>query len=327
MLGAQVESHHDGPFYELCKASRDLYHEWTEELERISGCSVEYIARGILRVALTETDEAELRSRLPWLGPDVRWNTRAELLALEPALSNEVRGGIFFANDHQVQAPKLAKALHAALLRLGVRIIEHTEVESWLFTDNRQVRGVQTLDQTITCEQLVVAAGAWSPALLEPFGIRLPVQPVKGQCYAVRPPSPIIQHTVFTKGCYIVPKLDGSFIIGATEEQSGFDKSINPNAVDIIQQTAMQLLPQLAQASFERTWTGLRPGSADGMPFLGKAPHWNNVFIAAGHYRNGILLTPITARIMSYLLTKKPSPIDLQPFAIDRLSPEPNHPY
>ncbi len=320
MLGAQVESHHDGPFYELCKASRDLYRTWTDELEQISGCSIDYIANGIVRVALTETDEVELKGRLPWFGDGVKWQTREQLLTLEPTLGEEVRGGIYFADDHQVHAPKLSEALHAALRTLGVRMIEHADIEQWLLDEQQShVRGVQLADETIMSTQTVIAAGAWSQSLLEPFDLHLPIQPVKGQCYAVRPQKPVIGHTVFTKGCYVVPKLDGSLVIGATEERSGFDKSINPDAVDTIQQTVIKLLPELARATFERTWTGLRPASADGMPFLGKAPRWDNLFVAAGHYRNGILLTPITAKLMSALLLGQPTTIDLKPFAVDRL--------
>jgi glycine oxidase len=319
MLGAQVESHFPGAFYELCTQSRTLYADWIERLEAVSGVAVDYRDGGIVRVALTEEDEAELRGRLSWMDGDVRWLNAAEIKELEPELGNGARGGLYFSADHQVNAPKLAQSLRAALRRLRVDVREYTEISEWLVEhQTNAICGVRCGNEQFVAEQTVVAAGAWSAHLLTPLGITLPVKPIKGQCFAVQPARPLTERTVFTKGCYVVPKSDGSLVIGATEEDSGFDKQIDETAVARIQATACQLLPALQNATFSRAWTGLRPGSADGKPFLGPVPGRPNLFIAAGHYRNGILLTPITARLMADLLTTGRTAVDLTPFAVGR---------
>jgi glycine oxidase len=205
-------------------------------------------------------------------------------------------------------------------------MVEHATISEWLRDDETTMKGVRittaTEEQTIFAEQIVIAAGAWSTDILAQLGVHLAIRPVKGQIMAVTPHEPLISRTVFTKGCYVVPKQDGSYVVGATEEDSGFDKRIIPTAVERIRQTAFRLLPALESAQFERTWTGLRPGSADGMPFLGKAANWHNLFVAAGHYRNGILLTPVTAIMMREMLAESLDGLtrsfDFSPFAVSR---------
>jgi glycine oxidase len=292
----------------------------------MSGQTVDYNASGILRVALTQADATELQSRLQWMGDDVQWLNRHEIIALEPRLGDECTGGIYFSGDHQIHAPKLADALRLALFKLGVQMIEHATILEWLQDDETVITGVhvatQMEEQTIIAEQIVIAAGAWSTDILAQLDVHLAIRPVKGQIMAVTPHEPIICRTVFTKGCYVVPKQDGSYVVGATEEDSGFDKRIIPTAVERIRQTAFRLLPALEKAQFVRTWTGLRPGSADGMPFLGKAANWRNLFVAAGHYRNGILLTPVTAMMMREMLAEAQDGLthtfDFSPFAVNR---------
>ncbi|AFH60908.2 glycine oxidase ThiO [Paenibacillus caseinilyticus] len=314
MLGAQVETHHPGPFYELCRISQGMYRRWTDALEHTGGVSTEYIAEGILRAALTEEDEQELRSRLAWI-QDARWCTPDELRELEPALSPKVRGGLHFPADHQVHPAALARALKAALVKQGCTIREETPVFR-LLKDTRsgRITGVQTAEGPLYADTVVLAAGAWSPALTEPLGLPLPMFPVKGQCISVKPQAPLTQSTVFTKGCYIVPKADGSCLVGATQVEAGFDKRATAAVIADLHARASALLPALADAEFLSTWAGLRPGTRDGLPFMGTWETAPGLIFATGHYRNGILLAPAAGRIVRQLALGEKPLLDLAPF-------------
>ncbi|WP_235941229.1 glycine oxidase ThiO [Paenibacillus puerhi] len=314
MLGAQVEIHRDGPFYELCRASLGMYREWVRELEDWSGIPTQYIAEGILRAAMTDEDEAELRSRLPWMR-DADWMSAEELLRVESELSPAVRGGLYLPADHQVHPVWLAKSLKAAISRQGCLIKEWTPATKLLTDETGRVCGADTPEGELYADLVVLAAGAWSSPLAETLGLKLPIFPVKGQCISVRTDAPLIRATVFTKGCYIVPKSDGTYIIGATQQQVGFDKRAKVSAIADLHEKAAALLPRMADAEFVSTWTGLRPGTEDELPFIGAWEGAPGLIFATGHYRNGILLAPITGRLVAQLAQGSATELDLAPFA------------
>jgi glycine oxidase len=318
MLGAHVETHYPGPFFELCKTSRNLYRSWTDELYEISRISAQYIEQGILRVAITEGDEQELRSRLPWMGEHVEWLSEAEIRRFEPAVSEQIRGGLYFEQDHQVHPVYLANSLRTAIAKLGCTIIEQTPALK-LITEGNRVVGARTANGDFLAEQTIIASGAWSPALLTGLDLTLPIVPIKGQSFDVTTDEPLIEKTVFTQGCYIVPKMDGSLLIGATQEAVGFNKTTTENATAALNQTAVNLIPELQNARFRSTWAGLRPGTPDGMPYIGTASDIPGLILAAGHFRNGILLAPITGKIVSQLVMNETLSVDIQPFSPDRV--------
>lgn len=317
MLGAQVEIHHPGVFFEMCKRSRSLYAGWIEELHERTGISPQYIPHGIVRAALTEEDETELRSRIDWIGEDVRWLSPSDLRDIEPELAEDMRGGLYFADDHQIHPVYLARALRSALIQLGCDIRERTPVLE-LLADGSRVRGVRTAAGELHADTVILAAGAWSESLLMPLGKRLTTFPVKGQCFSVRTGAPLLTRTAFTKGCYVVPKLDGTMLIGATQEEAGFDKSLTVEAISRLHQTAARLIPALQRAEFVSTWAGLRPGTPDGLPYLGGFDGLDGLIAATGHYRNGILLAPITGRLIRQLICNQPLDLDLRPYSPDR---------
>lgn len=319
MLGAHVELHSPGPLFELCKKSRNLYRTWTDELTALSGISAQYIEQGILRTAFTEEDEAELRSRLPWIG-DLQWLSTEEIRRIEPAITKEIRGGLYFNNNHQIQPRCLAASLKSALAKLECTIKPNTPVIG-LIEKNGNIIGVRTTEGNLYADAVILSAGAWSSFLLEPLGVEIPIFPVKGQCYSIKPASMPIKETVFTKGCYLVPKMDGSLLIGASQQQVGFNKQPTLEAIQSLHETATTLVPALKEAEFLTTWTGLRPGTPDGLPYMGQAPGIKQLFVATGHYRNGILLAPITGRIMAELVGNGTTEIDLTPFSLERSQP------
>lgn len=317
MLGAQVEIHHPGAFYELCRFSQSIYKGWTEELEQCSGLSAQYIERGILRIAYNEEDEAELRSRLSWM-QDAEWIDSGTIRSLEPGVAYGERGGLHFAKDHQIHPVHTARALEAALRREGCTIREESPVFA-LVEKNGRICGVRTAEGVHYADHIVLASGAWASALTEPFGLSLPIFPVKGQCISVRLPHPIIQHTVFTKGCYVVPKMDGSLLIGATQEEAGYDKKAHVSVIASLYRRAVELLPELAEAELVSTWAGLRPGTRDELPFIGTSSRLPGLIIAAGHYRNGILLAPATGKLIKQIVLGEAPSVDLSAFNPDRV--------
>lgn len=316
MLGAQVETHYPGPFYDLCRASLHQYEDWVAEIKEISGIDPEYIAKGILRVAFTEEDERELRSRLPWI-KDAAWMDPASLRSMEAALPEDIRGGFYLEKDHQLQPTALTAALKGALLHLGCRIHENTPTYR-LLLENGRVIGAITSSGPMVADVTIVAAGAWSTALTEPIGLSMPVFPVKGQCLSVRPETPLTRHTVFTQGCYIVPKQDGTALIGATQHEAGFDKQASFGTIAELYARASRLLPGISEAAFVRTWAGLRPGTKDGLPYLGTCSHLPGFIAATGHYRNGILLAPVTGVLVKQLALGEQTLLDLSPYSPDR---------
>ncbi|WP_240418920.1 glycine oxidase ThiO [Paenibacillus periandrae] len=316
MLGAQVETHQPGAFYELCRMSQQLYREWSEDIHQISAISPQYIAQGILRAAFHADDEQELKSRLHWI-QDAEWLSTPEMLAIEAGLSPHIRGGLRFAQDHQIHPVQLAKALQAGLHKLGCEIREWTPVLGLIERQGR-IEGVRTAEASLYADHVIICAGAWGSSLIDPLGLELPIFPVKGQCISVRTETPVLQGTVFTQGCYIVPKLDGSMIIGATQEEAGFNKRCHVSVISDLFAKAVKLLPSLEQAELVSTWAGLRPGTRDGLPFIGTSAQAPGLTIAMGHYRNGILLAPATGKLIKQQILGEQTTIDLTPFSPDR---------
>jgi glycine oxidase len=318
MLGGHVETHQPGPFFELSKASQRLFPDWAAELQLTSGISPQYVDKGILRVAFDDEDRNELLSRLEWMGGGAEWLGSKEILLLEPAVNDKQLGGLFFPQDHQVHVRHLGQALHASLHKLDVTIKEWLPVSHILESGGRAV-GVHTPEGDYYADHVILTTGSWSSSLLNRFEIDLKISPVKGQCMSVRPAKPTLSSTLFTKGCYIVPKLDGTMIIGATQEQIGFDKRITIAAITELTEKASRLIPELKQAEFIESWTGLRPGTPDELPYIGASKKLPGLVLATGHFRNGILLSPITGKLINSLLTNQALLVDIEAFSPERV--------
>jgi glycine oxidase len=307
MLAPLAEAKSTGPFVELGLASLQLYPAFVEALRDETGLDPELVGPGMLRIALSETD--------------VEWLTGPEAHTLEPALTDSVRSAILSSREQHVEPRRLVRALALANGRRGVRIIEGAPVTGFL-TDNAHVMGVQTPDNCFSCGHVVVAGGAWTEAIGSWLHAALPVFPIRGQILALACLPPPMTHTLYTHEGYLVPKTDGRVVVGATEDRAGFDARPTVRGVAFLLDAAARLMPSLAQAAFDSAWAGLRPASADGLPILGPLPGWENVHVAAGHFRNGILLAPITGEIVAQsVLNRAPHPL-LAPFHADRFAPE-----
>jgi glycine oxidase len=240
-----------------------------------------------------------------------------EVTKLEPALASGLGPAFHLLDMAQVRNPRHVKALATACGQRGVRLLPTTPAQSFS-TSGRRVTAVHTAAGVIGADRFLIAAGAWSEPLLQGLGWTPGIHPVRGQIVLLRPEAPVFRRILLWGSRYLVPRLDGQVLIGSTEEDVGFDKRTTAFAVADLIGLATSLVPKLAGAPVERCWAGLRPGSPDGLPYLGPVPGWENVFVAAGHFRAGLQLSPGTALVMKECLLDQPLTLPLTAFRLDR---------
>jgi glycine oxidase len=320
ILGAQIEVDEDGPMARLCLTSRDMYAAWAGALTESTGIDVGYRRCGALRVALDEDDVAAAFREVAWQRAaqlPVETFDGAQVRALEPALSAEITGGVRFVADGRVDPPSLMRALRVAAAQAGARLRGGAAARRVLVEGGR-ARGVSLEDGTVLAAgRVVLAAGCWS-ALVEGAGLEPDaVRPARGQIVELYPEAPLLRHAVFGPACYFSPRDDGRVLLGSTTEFVGFSPGVTARAVRDLITAAIRLVPALGDAAIGRTWSGLRPHTADELPILGEGAIRNLIF-ATGHFRNGVLLAPITGEIVAAIATGDPPPVDLRPFSATR---------
>lgn len=322
MLSPQAEADRADPFLELLLASRRMYPDFVRSLHEETGIDVHYRSEGTLLVAIDEEDEAGIRRRGAWqnaAGLPVEWLSGEEARRLEPALSGEVRAALRFADDHQVDNRLLAPALRAAAEGAGAGVRCRARVTG-VVCRGAEVRGVALEGgEVVEGERVVVAAGVGA-AGLGGMPRPLPVRPVHGQLLALRAEGSGISHVVDSPRVYLVPRRDGRVIVGATMEEIGLEKRVTAAGLRMLLAGALEAVPALGEAAVVETWSGHRPGTPDGWPILGADPEVQGLVYATGHYRNGILLTPVTARVIADLLEGVVPAIDLSTFAPARFT-------
>ncbi|QKY69708.1 glycine oxidase ThiO [Lentibacillus sp. CBA3610] len=309
MLGAQNEVGADSPLSSLARQSRAMFPPLAEELKSLSGIDIELIHSGIIRLARTEEEAKQLKQaadRQQNSGEDAEWLSREQLKEKEPNLSaDSMAGALYMPYDGQVNARLLTKALAHSAVKLGADILEHTEVQDFL-TENNRITGVRTTTGTILANSVVTAGGAWSRDLLKKTDLALDVYPVKGECFSVYHDEHLMTSSIFSPGCYVVPKSGGRFIIGATQKPDSLDDSVRLDGLHSLIKRAIGLISELRNAKWEKAWTGHRPQTKNGLPYMGEHPDINGLWVAAGHFRNGILLAPITGSLMADYIEGKP---------------------
>jgi glycine oxidase len=325
MLAPSSELHYEETaLFRLGQASLARYPAFVAELADTTGRDIAFWPCGTLTTAWDAADLAALRD-LHTFGRSVGANshllTGRELRQLEPALSPGIPGGLLAQDDHQVDPRALHAALRAAAGRAGVRTV--SSAARVTVADSR-VTGVELADGTrLVAAVVVLAAGAWSAAVEGvPSGCVAPVRPVKGQTVRLRlPGEPRLRHVVraSVKGTpvYLVPRADGRIVVGASSEELGFDLVPRAGAVYELLRDAQTILPELGEAAFEEVCTGLRPGSPDNAPLIGPSG-LDGLVHASGHFRNGILLTPITADAIAQLVVTGALPDAVAPFTPSR---------
>lgn len=319
MLAPQTEALAPGPFFDLCLDSFRLYRDFASELEELSGVDVEYRDEGTLTVFYDEDERKASEGWTAWqaeAGLSVEPLTPAALNILEPAIRRENAGGVYLPFEHQVENRRLMDALEIALRRSGVSIIEGSDVEAIVVDGDRAV-GIDGGSGRLEAGAIVIASGSWSSRLLDPVGVDIRVVPVRGQMVAVRGAGAPIRHVIHSKDCYLVPRLDGRILIGATVEHEGFRKGVSAAGVASLLVSGMRLVPELESLEVVEMWSGLRPGTPDNMPVLGPAG-LRNLVLATGHFRNGLLLAPKTAELISRYIIDGSSSAEMEPFSFSR---------
>jgi glycine oxidase len=262
-----------------------------------------------------------------WRGEGVRFEeVQGEALRrLEPGLSDsalrpELTTAFFVPELAQVRNPWHLKALESYCQGRGARFRPGCPVFGFEQKGSRVV-GVRTHDGLLRADRYLLTAGAWTGGLLESLGWRPGIKPVRGQIALLNTGTPIF-HRVLLKGKrYLVPRLDGRVLVGSTEEDVGFNKKTTAEAIQELLEFAISMAPGLAGAPLERSWAGLRPGSPDGLPLIGVVPGFDNLFVASGHFRAGIQLSPITGLLLKELLLGQSLTVSLEAFRLDRKLP------
>jgi glycine oxidase len=328
MLAPVTEVHYgERPLLGLNLAAAARWPGFAAEVEDAAGRPVGYRPAGTLAVARDSDDNAALEDLYRFqlrCGLQVERLRSRECRQLEPGLAPGVRGGVLAPGDHQVDNRALVEALLVACDRSGVRLLEGRVAE--LATDGDRVIGVVLGDgERLAAGVVVLAAGCWSAGLggLAAAAV-VPVRPVKGQLLYLRGPAdqPLCQRNVRGLEVYVVPRGDGRVVVGATVEEQGFDTRVTAGAVGDLLRAALELLPDVAELELAETVVGLRPGSPDNAPMLGPAGP-EGLVVATGHYRNGILLTPVTADAIAELLATGRVPDLIAPFAPGRFAGTP----
>lgn len=286
-----------------------VYQVFVKELHKRTGIDPYLRIDGIIEVAHDEFEARRLRERAASLvarGIHAHWFDSAEARDLEPALGPATLGASLVEDEGQIDSRQLGRALRAACVDVGVRLEEQTGPVA-LEADAHCVLGIRAGANFVPAQTVINAAGAWAGELQGvPPHVRISIVPVKGQLLTLVLNRPLPKRLVQAPGAYVIPRIDGTVLIGETVEDVGFDLSVDRAAIERLRAAAVRALPGLGELSIGETWAGLRPRSLNGLPFVGATP-LEGYFVAAGHYSNGILLAPATALALANLIEGKTS--------------------
>src|SRR5215813_450862 len=307
-----------GPMYQLKRASQELYPALVQELEERTGIDIEYQRAGVLDLIRTDADEKKYRQLYDLRreqGYPATWLSAAEVHRLEPTVTTGLRGAVHFPSDHHLHNGKLAEAWAKAAAQRGV-VVQTGATVSEARIASGKVTAVRVGDEWVDTDTVVIAAGSWSRQVGEIFGLTIPVEPAKGQMLAVRTTQ--LRHVISWDEHYLVPRKNGEVIIGSTVEFIGHNKDVTLETVRLFIDRSEALVPGISKVPLSRFWAGLRPYSPTRRPILCRAPGLDNVIIATGHHRNGIVLAPITGKLVSELITTGQTSMSLESFALPR---------
>jgi glycine oxidase len=297
----------------LAHWSQDFYPQLGERLFADTGVDPEVHTTGLYWLDLD--DEAEA---LAWAERENRPLRAVDISAAHdavPVLGGGFSRAIYMADVANVRNPRLVKSLKAALQALpNVTIHEQCEVSAFV-REGAQVVGVETSSGVIKGDQVVLTAGAWSGDLLKTLDLTLPVEPVKGQMILYKCAADFLPSMVLAKGRYAIPRRDGHILIGSTLEHEGYDKTPTDVALESLKASAVELLPALADAEVIGHWAGLRPGSPEGIPYIGRVPGFDGLWLNCGHYRNGLVLAPASCQLFADVMLGRTPIIDPAPYA------------
>ena len=302
------------PYDALRAHSSQLFPTLSAELRQRTGVDNGFLKCGGLEIVPMDSDADD-----EWHGAGVAYELveGAALRRLEPQVAPGIERAWLLPDMAQVRNPRHVKALLAGCAGLGVDLRPGCPCLGFAQQGDR-VTALHTAAGPISAGRYLIAAGAWSDGLLAPLGWRPGVRPVRGQIALLNTGAPQFRRVLCSGKRYLVPRADGRVLVGSTEEDVGFDKRTTAQAAGELLAFAQSLVPALGQAQLERCWAGLRPGSPDGLPFLGPVPGVDNVLVAAGHYRCGLQLSAATGLVLKEYLRSQPLTVPLDAFRLDR---------
>ncbi len=325
MLAPQSEADAADDFFDFCDESRKIYPTLAKELLVETGVDIELDQSGTLYLAFTRSDVAENETRFVWqkeAGMEVERLSAAETHKLEPFISPDSLESLFFPNDWQVENRKLLKALKTYSEINNFKTLEKTEVSD-LIKINGLISSVKTTSgNEFSADVVIIASGAWSSLIkLDNRKLAIPsVKPVRGQMISFQTAKRLFSRVIYSPRGYIVPRQNGKILAGATVEDVGFEKNNTEQGIGEILSATREISPSVAGLPIADQWSGLRPFAADGFPVIGRSEEAGNLYVATAHYRNGILLAPMTARILVSEIIAKTCSKYLEIYSPNRLS-------
>jgi glycine oxidase len=319
ILAPRAEMEEAGPLAQLLLASRKIYPEFVKQVSSRSGLSIDFSISGLLSVALNLEQQAELdrkKQQQTELGLEVQSLSREETLRIESWLNPELLSSLYFPEEGYVDNRELVEAVRLVCLQLGVRLVPECSVLA-VKAEQDIVSGVQTSSGFFTSRRVVIAAGSWSGQISTGLPYVLPVKPARGQMVAMKMAAPALRRVIYGANGYLVPRKDGRVLLGSTVEWVGYDKQVTLDGMQQITASAMALAPALRSSTFIECWAGLRPFCEGGLPVLGPTT-MDGLYFATGHFRNGLLLAPITAKLMADVIIAGNIPKILEPFLPSR---------
>ncbi len=304
------------PVTRLALWGQQYYPEVLREIHQNSGVDPEYIQSGLLYLDI----EHELEQAIQWqqrFGYDFECISGNALKAIEAGLdySKPDVQGWYTASIGQVRNPRLVRALQEDLIKLGVTIEQQTQASSFI-TEHQTVKGVITDKGQFYADKVVLAGGAWSARLLQNLGMLPKIAPVKGQMIVFKAEPGVVSRIVLSKGRYVIPRKDGRVVVGSTLEFEDFDKTTTAEVLQELKQEACRIIPALANYPVEKQWAGLRPGSIDGVPYIGEHPELKNLYLNAGHFRNGVVIGLGSCQLLVNELLEQTPIVDPEPYQL-----------
>lgn len=298
----------------MAAVSQRVYAQLAESLREETGIDPEWIQSGMLVL-----DAEEQKVALRWsidFGTSVEhlnWNA---LRDCEPAISSSFRLGLWLPTIAQIRSPRLGKALRASLDARGVEYREHTEVLR-LRVQGGAVTGVEIPQDVINAERVLIASGAWSARLIPSQYMPIAVEPVRGQIILIKARPALVHKIILCRGNYLIPRRDGRILVGSTLEDAGFDKATTALAQRQLRADAVEWVPTLGEYPIEHHWSGLRPGSPAGIPYVGEHPDISRLFFNTGHFRCGLVLAPASALLAADLMLERTPELAPEPYALN----------
>lgn len=306
---------------QLARFGKQLYQEWNQKLQPVSGLDFQIHETGMLIF-----DQEDFTTGLAYSQHFQEPMQVCEQLQddqlhrLNPRIASGFKEAIYFPQLANIRNPRVLQSIRVYLKQHPqVRVFEHTTIQQ-LEIQNHQIIAIRDQHQRrFSADQFVLATGAWSEQWAEQLAVDIPVHPVHGQMLLFKTPAHWLPTMCMNQVMYLIPRLDGHIVCGSSMARQGFSTCLNPQTSENILQACLQMVPELAQFPIVKQWSGLRPGSPEGIPYIGQMPQITNLWANFGHYRNGLCMGPAAARLLRQLMLQQPTLIDPQPYSPERL--------